>query len=167
MPESSIVVRPEPEDSGYYTASSRLQAAGLTGALAIFEEAAALVPLPKPPQPIVIADYGASTAHNSLLPICAAIDVLRKRTRHDHSTLVVHTDVPDNDFTAMWRTLAEDPDTLLGQGRSDFRVGGRAIVLRADPAVEQRESGLEFIRYPVVEPDAVADSRPHSGRLQH
>ena len=120
MPESSIVVRPEPEDSGYYTASSRLQAAGLTGALAIFEEAASVVPLPKPPQPIVIADYGASTAHNSLLPICAAISVLRKRTRHDHSTLVVHTDVPENDFTAMWRTLAEDPDTYLAKDAKTF-----------------------------------------------
>ena len=92
MPESSIVVRPEQKESANYTASSRLQAAGLTGAMAIFEEAASMVPLPKPPQPIVIADYGASTGHNSLLPICAAIAVLRKRTRHDHSTLVVHTD---------------------------------------------------------------------------
>jgi salicylate 1-O-methyltransferase len=120
LPESSIVVRPEPEDSGFYTASSRLQAAGLTGALAIFEEAASLVPLPKPPQPIVIADYGASTGHNSLLPICAAIAVMRKRTRHDHSTLVVHTDVPDNDFTAMFRTLAEDPDSYLAKDAKTF-----------------------------------------------
>ena len=103
-----------------YTASSRLQAAGLTGAMAIFEEAASLVPLPKPPQPIVIADYGASTGHNSLLPIGAAIAVLRKRTRHDHSTLVVHTDVPDNDFTAMFRTLADDPDSYLHKDAATF-----------------------------------------------
>ena len=135
MPESSIVVRPEPEDSGYYTASSRLQAAGLTGALAIFEEAATLVPLPKPPQPIVIADYGASTAHNSLLPVCAAIDVLRKRTRHDHSTLVVHTDVPDNDFTAMWRTLAEDPDSYLAKDAATFASAvGRSFYAQILPS---------------------------------
>ena len=120
MPESSIVVRPEPMGSGSYTASSRLQAAGLTGAMAIFEEAASIVPLPKQPQPIVIADYGASTGHNSLLPICAAIAVLRKRTRHDHSTLVVHTDVPDNDFTAMFRTLSEDPDSYLRKDAATF-----------------------------------------------
>ena len=103
MPESSIVVRPEPMDSTSYTASSRLQAAGLDAAMALFEEAAAAVPLPKPPQPIVIADYGAASGHNSLLPVSAAIAVLRKRTRHDHSLLVVHTDLPDNDFTAMFR----------------------------------------------------------------
>ena len=109
MPESSIVVRPEPMDSGSYTASSRLQAAGLPAAMTIFEEAAAAVPLPKQPQPIVIADYGASTGHNSLLPMCAAISVLRKRTRHDHSVLVVHTDLPENDFTAMFRHSPTTP----------------------------------------------------------
>lgn len=120
MPESSIVVRPEPMESGSYTASSRLQAAGLQAAIKLFEEAAAAVPVPRLPQPIVIADYGASTGHNSLLPICAAIAVLRKRSRTDHSALVVHTDVPENDFTALFRTLAEDPDTYLGKDAAAF-----------------------------------------------
>jgi hypothetical protein len=120
MPESSIVVRPEPMESGTYTAGSRLQAAGLAAAMTIFEEAAAAVPLPKPPQPIVIADYGASNGHNSLLPMCAGITVLRKRTRHDHSILVVHTDLPDNDFTAMFQTLADDPDSYLQKDAATF-----------------------------------------------
>ena len=70
-------------DGRLYTASSRLQAAGLRPAIKLFEEAAAVVPLPRPPQPIVIADYGASTGHNSL-PVGAAIAVLRKRTRPEH-----------------------------------------------------------------------------------
>lgn len=120
MPESSIVVRPEPMESESYTASSRLQAAGLRPAMAIFEEAAAVVPLPTAPQPIVIADYGVATGHNSLLPIGAAIGALRKRTRHDHSILVAHTDVPDNDFTEMFRTLAEDPDSYLHHDSNTF-----------------------------------------------
>jgi len=120
MPESSIVVRPEPMDSGSYTASSRLQAAGLSAAITLFEEAAAAVPLPKPPQPIVIADYGASTGHNSLLPVSAAIAVLRKRTRHDHSVLAVHTDLPENDFSAMFETLTDDPDSYLRKDAATF-----------------------------------------------
>ena len=130
MPESSIVVRPEQKESANYTASSRLQATGLTGAMAIFEEAASVVPLPKPPQPIVIADYGASTAHNSLLPICAAIAVLPKRTRrrpcdprraYRHSGQRLHGDVPDT---------RRGSGQLPEQGRGDIRLGGRAIVLR-------------------------------------
>jgi len=120
MPESSIVVRPQSPDSVSYTASSRLQAAGLRPAMAIFEEAAGVVPLPPAPQPIVIADYGAATGHNSLLPIGAAIEILRKRTRSDHSILVVHTDLPDNDFTALFRTLAEDPDSYLARDSATF-----------------------------------------------
>ena len=120
MPESSIVVQPEPTDSGSYTAASRLQAAGLQSAIAVFERSAAAVPIPSPPQPIVIADYGASSGHNSLLPVGAAIAVLRKRTRPEHSVLVAHTDMPDNDFTALFRTLEEDPDTYLRKDRATF-----------------------------------------------
>ena len=120
MPESSVVVRPKPMDSGSYTAGSRLQAAGLQRAIKLFEQAAEAVPLPRLPQPVVIADYGASTGHNSLLPICAAIAVLRKRTRPEHSIMVVHTDVPENDFTMLFQTLATDPDTYLRKDEASF-----------------------------------------------
>ena len=120
MPESSAVVQPEPMDSGSYTAASRLQAAGLRRAITLFEDAAAVVPIPRSPRPIVLADYGAATGHNALLPIGAAIAVLRKRTRPEHSILVTHTDVPDNDFTELFRTLSEDPDTYLGKDRASY-----------------------------------------------
>ena len=78
------------------------------------------MPIPRSPRPIVIADYGASTGHNSLLPIGAAISVFRKRTRTEHSILVTHTDVPDNDFSALFRTLSEDPDTYLQKDQASF-----------------------------------------------
>jgi len=120
MPQSSVVVRPEPSGSATYTESSRLQAAGLAPAIALFERAAEEVRLPAPPQPIVIADYGAGDGHNSLKPISAAIAVLRRRTRHDHAILVAHTDVPDNDFTALFRTLADDPDSYLHTDTASF-----------------------------------------------
>ena len=135
MPESSIVVRPKPLESGSYTASSRLQAAGLSGAIKLFEDAAQAVPLPKPPQPIVIADYGASTGHNSLLPICAAVAVLRKRTRPEHSVLVAHTDVADNDFTVLFQTLEEDPDSYLKKDAASFASAvGRSFYTQILPS---------------------------------
>ncbi|MGV0848605.1 SAM-dependent methyltransferase [Mycolicibacterium phlei] len=135
MPESSIVVRPEPMDSAAYTAASRLHAPGLQPAIKLFEAAAAAVPMPTPPQPIVIADYGAATGHNSLLPINAAIAVLRKRTRSDHSTLVVHTDLPDNDFTALFRTLSEDPDSYLSRDANTFASAiGRSFYTQIMPS---------------------------------
>lgn len=120
MPESSVVVRPVPVGSGDYSASSRLQAAGLKQAIRLFEQAAEAVPIPPNPLPIVIADYGAANGHNSLLPINAAISVLRKRTRHDQSVLVTHTDVPENDFSALFSTLSEDPDSYLRHDPAAF-----------------------------------------------
>lgn len=120
VPQSSIVVRPEPMDSATYTQSSRLQAAGLAPAVALFGHAAEQVPLPRPPQPIVIADYGAATGHNSLKPMTAAIEVLRRRTRHDHAILLAHTDVPENDFSALFHTLAQDPDSYLHSDPASF-----------------------------------------------
>jgi hypothetical protein len=135
VPESSVVVRPEPMDSEKFTVSSRLQAAGLRPAIALFEEAAASVPLPRPPQPIVIADYGASTGHNSLLPISAALPVLRNRTRPEHSVLVVHTDVPDNNFTVLFETLADDPDTYLHADAATFASAvGRSFYSQIIPS---------------------------------
>ena len=135
MPESSIVVRPEPVESGSYTSSSRLQAAGLSGAIKLFEAAASSVPLPRPPQPIVIADYGASAGHNSLLPICAVIAVLRKRTRPEHSVLVAHTDVADNDFTMLFQTLDEDPDSYLHKDAASFASAiGRSFYTQILPS---------------------------------
>jgi hypothetical protein len=120
MPESSIVVRPEPMGSPRYTESSRLQAAGLPEAVALFEQAAGVVPLPAAPLPIVIADYGASTGHNSLMPIGAAIRTLRGRTRKEHAVLVTHTDIAENDFTTLFRTLSEDPDGYLRKDAATF-----------------------------------------------
>jgi hypothetical protein len=107
-------------DSGSYTAASRLQAAGLRRAITLFEKAAEVVPLPRSPRPVVIADYGAATGHNSLLPIAAAIAALRRRTRPEHSVLVTHTDVPENDFTELFRTLSDDPDTYLKKDHASF-----------------------------------------------
>ncbi|MHA7650674.1 class I SAM-dependent methyltransferase [Mycobacterium sp. ML4] len=107
-------------ESATYTQASRLQAAGLLPAVALFEQAAREVPLPQPPQPVVVADYGAATGFNSLKPMATAIEVLRARTRHDHAILVAHTDVPENDFTALFRTLSDDPDSYLNNDPASF-----------------------------------------------
>lgn len=120
MQESSIVVWPGPNDSAAHTASKRLRAAGVRHAITVFERAAAAVPLPPPPQPIVVADYGAANGHNALLPIGAAIAVIRGRTRSEHAVLVAHTDLPGNDFTALFQTLAEDPDSYLHTDNASF-----------------------------------------------
>lgn len=130
-----MVVRPIPPGSSFYTAGSRLQAAGLKRAIAMFEEAARAVPVPSTRRPIVLADYGAANGHNSLLPISAAIAVLRKRTRPEHSIMVTHTDVPDNDFSALFRILAEDPDSYLKKDHAAYASAvGRSFYTQIIPS---------------------------------
>ena len=160
MPESSIVVQPEPTDSGSYTAASRLQAAGLQSAIAVFERAAAAAPIPSPPQPIVIADYGASSGHNSLLPIGAAIAVLaqadpprtlRARRPHRHARQRFHRPVPD---------AGGGSGLLSAQGPRDLRLGGGPVLLFTDPALQQCQPRLEFLGDPMVEPGSRRHRRP-------
>lgn len=94
----------------------------------LLEEAARTVPIPTPPQSIVIADYGAGTAQNSIQPINAAIAALRRRTRPEHSILVAHTDVAANDFSTMFRILEENPESYLLKDPATFATAvGRSF----------------------------------------
>ena len=124
-----VPVRPAPlEAGGAYNRRSRVQAAGLLPAVGLFEDAAAHVELPRAPQPIVIADYGASAGHNSLLPIGAAITRLRKRAEPGRAICVLHIDVAENDYTTLFHTLATDAHSYL----------------RDDPAVFPSAVGRSF-----------------------
>ncbi|MFO0993275.1 MAG: hypothetical protein U1E67_15220 [Hyphomicrobiales bacterium] len=99
------------EGSGAYNRNSRVQAAGLAAAIPYFDDAARACALAPAPEPIVIADYGASEGHNSFAPMAAAIARLRQRTSKNRAISVIHTDLPSNDFNALFRALANDPDS--------------------------------------------------------
>ena len=116
------------EGRGAYNRSSCVQATGSSAAVPLFEKAASLVQLPSAAGPVVIADYGSSEGHNSLEPLTAAIAVLRRRIGPERAIWVVHTDLPGNDFTALFRLLASDPSSYL----------------RRDPAVFPSAIGRSF-----------------------
>jgi hypothetical protein len=117
----AVVTRPAPmEGGGVYNRSSRVQAAGLAPAISLFEWAAGTVPLATAPEAIVIADYGSSEGRNSLTPVAVAIGALRKRTVPERPICVVHTDLPSNDFNALFQTLANDPDSYLRNDAATF-----------------------------------------------
>lgn len=76
--EPSKFLQPAPmEGKGAYNRSSSVQAVGSLPAVALLEHAARAVALPSPPEPVFIADYGSSEGHNSLVPIAAALGMLR------------------------------------------------------------------------------------------
>ena len=76
----------------------------------------------------MIADYGSSEGHNSLSSLIAAIGALRERIGRKRAISVVHTDLPGNDFTALFKVLASDPGSYL----------------RGDPAVFPCAVGRSF-----------------------
>jgi hypothetical protein len=101
------------EGQGGYNRHSYRQAASGAAAVPLLEKAARLVdPVPSG-QPVLIADYGSSQGRNSLGPLRAAIAVLRGRFGTEIPICVAHTDLPDNDFSALFRTLHTDPDSYL------------------------------------------------------
>ncbi len=112
------------EGDGGYNRRSAVQAAGASPAVPLLEQAAREVALPGADAPIVIADYGSSEGRNSLAPLAAALQVLRARTDPSREISVVHTDLPGNDFNALFRLLASDPASYM---RHDQRVFASAV----------------------------------------
>jgi hypothetical protein len=110
---------------GFYNRHSVLQAAAAELGLAALREAAAVVPIPTPPQPLIVADYGCSQGQNSLVPMGAAVAGLRQRT--DLAVTVVHTDLPGNDFSAVFEVVAHDPASYLTDGNAYALAAGRSF----------------------------------------
>lgn len=98
------------EGHGFYTAHSQAQEAYGELGLEWLEQAAAEVDPPAPPLPFVIADLGAAGGGNSLAPMRRALAA----RRGPGAALVVHTDIPGNDFTALFDLVTGSPESYLG-----------------------------------------------------
>ena len=101
------------EGHGAYNQHARLQASGGSVALPLLEQAARMVNPSLDDRPLVIADYGSSQGRNSLRPMGVAIAVLQECFGRERPICVVHTDLPGNDFGALFHTLHTDPDSYL------------------------------------------------------
>jgi S-adenosylmethionine-dependent carboxyl methyltransferase len=107
------------QGAGYYNRNSDLQAAGIELALPALAAAARSVRLPETGT-LTIADYGSSQGRNSLGPMRLAIEALRARCDADRPIQVVHTDLPANDFSTLFATLAQDPASYLAADPNVF-----------------------------------------------
>ena len=84
-------------------------------------------------EPIVIADLGAAGGRNELAPMAAAVAGLRANDL-DGPVVVVHTDIATNDFTTLFETVEQDPDSYL-RGPDVFAfAAGRSFYERIFPA---------------------------------
>lgn len=107
---------PAMEGDGFYNRHSTLQAAGIRLLLPIWREALARADFDRRGPTIV--DYGSSQGRNSMAPMSAAIEEIRRRVATPIPISVIHTDLPENDFASLFRTLisADDSYMRLGEG---------------------------------------------------
>ena len=89
---------------GYYSRHSQPQRAAARAADARLVAAAGAVPLPRPPTPVLIGDFGCAGGANEMTPVAAAIDALRARDA-EVPVEVAHTDIPENDFAPLFALL--------------------------------------------------------------
>jgi hypothetical protein len=110
---------------GYYNAHSAPQGSAVSFALPLAERAAAEV---APPEgPAIVADYGVAQGRNSMIPMRALIDGLRRRG-YQGPVNVVHTDLPANDFSTLFETLEDSPDSYLAGAENVFAyAAGRSF----------------------------------------
>jgi hypothetical protein len=109
------------EGSGFYNRHSGMQAAGITLLLSLWEKAARSVKLDADNDaPLVIADYGSSQGRNSMRPMQVAIREFRARVGPNRPIEVIHTDLPSNDFAALFTALGEEPDSYMAGASGIF-----------------------------------------------
>lgn len=112
------------EGHGGYNARSAVQASGAAPELPLLEQAARDATLLPGTGPVAVADYGSSQGRNSLAPIGLAVRTLRGRLAEDRAISVIHTDLPDNDFSALFDLLDRDPGSYL---KADAAVFASAV----------------------------------------
>ncbi|HTZ86096.1 MAG TPA: hypothetical protein VMB05_05450 [Solirubrobacteraceae bacterium] len=119
---------------GLYNQHSQPQHVADDDGLPLLERACEAVPLADG-DAIVVADYGSSQGRNSLSPMASAIKALRGRLGPATPISIVHTDLPSNDFAALFTTLASDPQSYLRDSENVFAyAAGRSFYERLFPA---------------------------------
>ncbi|MHB8235026.1 MAG: class I SAM-dependent methyltransferase [Solirubrobacteraceae bacterium] len=118
---------------GLYNEHSQPQHVAGEDGVPMLRRAAASVSL-ESLQSTTIVDYGSSQGRNSLMPMSAAIDTLRERMDAQLPISVVHTDLPANDFAALFETLQADPHSYLRDRANVFAFAvGRSFYERLLP----------------------------------
>lgn len=116
---------PGMERGGFYNQNSSLQNAAIQNVLPLWRKIVESLQLND--QTLTIVDYGSSEGRNSMLPIGLAIQHVRKARGSDFPINVIHTDLPANDFTALFQTVIGDENSYLkSEDRTFVSAVGRS-----------------------------------------
>jgi hypothetical protein len=90
--------------------------------------------VPQGAEPAAVADFGAAQGRNSLGPMRLAVEKIRRRTTVSTPIVVVHTDLPQNDFGSLFSLVEASPESYLSSAENVFALAaGKSFYERIFP----------------------------------
>src|SRR5215213_1535343 len=119
---------------GFYNEHSRPQQKADSLGLPLLERAVEEITVPQGAEPATVADFGAAQGRNSLRPMRLAVEKIRQRTTVSTPILVVHTDLPQNDFGSLFALVEASPESYLRSVENVFALAaGKSFYERIFP----------------------------------
>ncbi len=106
------------EGGGFYNKNSALQASGISLLMPLWAKVCQSVGCSG--APLAVVDYASSQGRNSMQPIKFAIETLRQRIEPNTAIEVFHTDLPSNDFAALFHALQDDENSYMAGASNVF-----------------------------------------------
>src|SRR4028118_1829607 len=98
---------------GFYNEHSRPQQQADSLGLPLLERAVEEMTALQAAEPAAVADFGAAQGRNSLGPMRLAVEKIRRRTTVSTPIVVIHTDLPQNDFASLFALVEASPESYL------------------------------------------------------
>jgi hypothetical protein len=119
---------------GFYNEHSLPQQNADSLGLPLLERAVGEMTMPQGAEPAAVADFGAAQGRNSLEPMRLVVEKLRQRTRVSTPILLIHTDLPQNDFSSLFALVEDSPESYLRSVENVFALGaGKSFYERIFP----------------------------------
>ena len=119
---------------GFYNEHSHPQQKADSLGVPLLERAVEEMTVPQGAEPAAVADFGAAQGRNSLGPMRLAVEMLRRRTTVSTPILVIHTDLPQNDFGSLFALVEASPESYLRSVENVFALAaGKSFYERIFP----------------------------------
>jgi hypothetical protein len=119
---------------GFYNEHSHPQQKADSLGVPLLERAVEEMTVPQGAEPAAVADFGAAQGRNSLGPMRLAVEKLRQHTRVSTPILVIHTDLPQNDFGSLFALVEASPESYLHSVENVFALAaGKSFYERIFP----------------------------------
>jgi hypothetical protein len=119
---------------GFYNEHSHPQQKADSLGLPLLERAVEEMTVLQGAEPAAVADFGAAQGRNSLGPMRLAIEKIRRRTTVSTPIVVIHTDLPQNDFASLFALVEASPESYLRSVENVFALAaGKSFYERIFP----------------------------------